>query len=42
MGQGQGRGQGRGQGLCVCVWLHLASPDVSVESAAGATTGVIR
>ena len=28
--------------VCVCVWLHLASPDVSVDSAAGATTGLIR
>ena len=48
MGQGQipGQGQilsqghvqnhGRSQGQCLCVWLHLASQDVSVDSAAGA------
>ena len=29
-------------GQCLCVWLHLALPDVSVESAAGATSGLIR
>src|SRR6218665_1670024 len=26
----------------VCVWLHLASPDVSVDSADGASSGFIR
>jgi len=28
--------------MSVCVWLHLASPDVSVESTAGATIGLVR
>jgi len=40
--QGHVQGHGRGNGQCLCVWLHLASPDVSVESAAVATTGLIR
>ena len=42
LSQGHVQGHGRGQGQCLCVWLHLASPDVSDESAAGATTGLIR
>jgi len=33
---------GFASGQCLCVWLHLASPDVSVDSTAGTTTGLIR
>ena len=49
--QGQGRGQGlfgvvasgfARWSMSVCVWLHLASPDVSVDSADGASSGLIR
>ena|SRR6218665_627848 len=40
LGQGQILGQGHGQGQCV--WLHLASPDVSVDSADGSSSGLIR
>ena len=41
LGQGQilGLGHTQGQGQCLCVWLHLASPDVSVD---GASTRLIR
>ena len=35
---GRGRVQDHGRGQCVCVWLHLASPDVSVDSADGASS----
>ena len=53
LGQGQILGQGRiwGQGRILgsrscprsmCVWLHLALPDVSVDSADGASSGLIR
>src|SRR6218665_2266042 len=50
LGQCHVQGHGRGQGKClfvcgfarwsmsVCAWLHLVLPDVSVDSAAGATT----
>jgi len=38
--QGHVQGQGRVQGQCV--WLHLALPDVSVDSADGASSGLIR
>ena len=45
LGQGQILGQGRGQGQCgqcLCVWLHqLSSPDVSVDSAEAASSGLI-
>jgi len=51
-GRVQGHGRGEGQcvwlylasrdGQCLWVWLHLASPDVSVDSADGASWGLIR
>jgi len=53
-GQILGQGHGLGQGKCacgciwlcqmvnVCVWLHLAKPDVSVDSADGASSVLIR